>query len=78
MAQFGCIPEVFQSMEVTLMPLKVCALCPQKKMTQGWVVDCEKTPCWAAGGIDPPQPLGKETKAMAHLQHQSGISRTHP
>jgi hypothetical protein len=28
----------------------------RKKMTLGWVVDGEKTPHWAARGIDPPQP----------------------
>jgi hypothetical protein len=25
-------------------------------MTLGWVVEGEKTPRWAAGGIDPPRP----------------------
>jgi hypothetical protein len=29
----------------------------EKKMTLGRVVDCEKTPRLAAGGIDPPQSL---------------------
>jgi hypothetical protein len=28
----------------------------KKKTTLGWVVDGEKTPRWAAGGIDPPRP----------------------
>ena len=32
----------------------------KKKMTLGWVVDGEKTPRWAAGGIDPPQPKTTE------------------
>jgi hypothetical protein len=25
----------------------------KKKMTLGWVVDSEKTPLWATGGMDP-------------------------
>ena len=32
----------------------------KKKTTLGWVVDGEKTPRWAVGGIDPQQPSGVE------------------
>jgi hypothetical protein len=32
----------------------------EKKTTLGWVVDEEKTPRWAAGGIDPLRPDHKD------------------
>jgi len=46
----------------------------EKKMILGWVVDGEKTPRWAAGGIDPLRPSGREKGECAE---QNAHNRPH-